>query len=120
MLPKASTYVRSYHGKTKWMYFLIEDDDRLEKYNTIWYKVSADVKKQFDSEPAYNKNFLKIKIKSHGGEVTDSYDKEIAKVDSNHTCFGVIRLDSALKKDENYYLQVFLKDLSSDYESDKE
>ena len=31
------------------MYFLIEDDD-LEKYNTIWDKVSADIKKEFDSE----------------------------------------------------------------------
>ena len=81
---------------------------------------------------------MKIKIKAHGGEVTDSYDKEIPKVDSNHTCLGVIRLNSALKKDENYYQQVFLKeckciekkvvrhingnlnDFSSDYESDKE
>ena len=26
---------------------------------------------------------------------------------SNHTCFAVISLDSALKKDDNYYLQVF-------------
>ena len=30
-------------------------DDLLEKYNTIWYKVSADIKKESDSEPAYNK-----------------------------------------------------------------
>ena len=28
-------------------------------------KVSADIKKEFDSEPVYNKEFLKIKIKSH-------------------------------------------------------
>ena len=28
---------------------------------------------------------------------------------SNHTCLSVISLDSALKKDENYYTQVFLK-----------
>ena len=28
------------------MYFLIEDDDLLEKYNTIWAKVSADIKKK--------------------------------------------------------------------------
>ena len=27
--------------------FLIEDDDLLEKYNTIWNKVSADIKKEF-------------------------------------------------------------------------
>ena len=30
-------------------------------------------------------------------------------MDSNHTCLAVISLDSALKKDENYYLQVFFK-----------
>ena len=28
------------------MYFFIEDDDLLEKYNTIWDKVSADIKKK--------------------------------------------------------------------------
>ena len=27
MLPKTSADVKSYNGKTKWMYFLIEDDD---------------------------------------------------------------------------------------------
>ena len=27
MLPKTSTYVNSYDGKTKWMYFLTENDD---------------------------------------------------------------------------------------------
>ena len=45
--------------------FLIKDDDLLEKYNTIWDKVSADVEKEFDSNPVYNKNYLKTKIKSH-------------------------------------------------------
>ena len=61
------------------MYFLIEDDDLLEKYNTIWDKVSANIKKEFDSEPVYNKEFLKTKIKSHGDEVTDFYDKKILR-----------------------------------------
>ena len=28
---------------------------------------------------------------------------KIPKVDSNHTCLAVISLDSALKKDKNYY-----------------
>ena len=50
----------------------------IEKYlgYIIWHKVSADTKKEFDSEPAYNKNFLKIKIKCHCDEVTDLYDKK--------------------------------------------
>ena len=42
ILPKISTYVKRYDGQTKWMYFLIEDDDLLEKYNTTWDKVNAD------------------------------------------------------------------------------
>ena len=92
------------------MYFLIEDDDLLEKYNTIWDKVSAHIKK---GQRACQQNFfLKIKIKSHGDEVTDFYDKEIPKVDSNHPCLAVISLDSTLNKDENYYPQEFLKECS--------
>ena len=83
MLPKTSAYFKSQDGQTKWMYFLIGYDDLLEKSNTIWDKVSADEKKKgFDSEPVYNKNFLKTKIKSHGDEVTNFYDKEIPKLDS--------------------------------------
>ena len=56
--------------------FLIEDDD-LKKYNTIQDKVNADIKIEFDSEPVYNKYYLKTTIKPHGDEVTDFYDKKI-------------------------------------------
>ena len=79
MLSNTSTYIKSYDGQTKWMYFLIEDDDLLEKYNTIWDKVSADIKKNIDSEPVYNKEFLKTKTKSHGNEVTDFFDKNFLR-----------------------------------------
>ena len=47
MLPKKTAYVKRYDGQTKWMYFLVEDYDLLEKYNTIWNKVSANIKKKF-------------------------------------------------------------------------
>ena len=91
------------------MYFFIEDDDLLKKYDTIWNKVSADIAKEFDSKLVYNKEFLKAKIESHGNEVTDFYDKKVPKEDSNHTCLAVITLDTALKKNDNYHPQVFLK-----------
>ena len=79
MFPKTSAYVKSYDGQTKWMYFLIADDDLLEKYNTIWDKVSDDMKKGYDSKLVYNKEFLKTKIKSHGDENADFYDKKNSK-----------------------------------------
>ena len=66
------------------MFFLTENDELLEQYNTIWDKVSADIKKEFDSEPVSNKNFMKSKVKSHSNEVRDFYNKKILKVASNY------------------------------------
>ena len=43
MLLKTSTYVKSYDGKTKWMYFSIENGDLLKNFNIIWDKVSVEV-----------------------------------------------------------------------------
>ena len=51
-----------------------------------------------NSKPVYNKKLLKIKIKSYGDLVTDFCDKEIPKVNFNHTCLAVISLDSAFRK----------------------
>ena len=45
MVTEKSGHVKSYDEQTKWMYFLIEDDDLLEKYNTFWDKVMADIQK---------------------------------------------------------------------------
>ena len=47
ILPKASAYVENFDGQTKWMYFSSEDDDLLEKFKTIWDKLSGDLKKNF-------------------------------------------------------------------------
>ena len=65
-----------------------------------------DIKNRIYSDPNYNKEFLNTKIESVGDEVTD----KVPKVDSNHTCLAVISFYSALRKDENSYPQVFLKD----------
>ena len=110
ILPKTSAEVEIYDGQTKWMHFVIEDDYLLETYNTIWDKARADIKKNLITSLSIIKIFSKIKIKSHGNEVTDFFDKKTPKVNSNHTCLAVISLDFALKKNENYYLQVFLKE----------
>ena len=61
-----------------------------------------------NSESVYNKNYLKTKIKSHGDEVTDFRNKKI--LSQTHTCLAVVSLDSPLKKDNKYNLQVFLKE----------
>ena len=49
----------NYDGQTKLMYFLIEDDDLLDKYNILRNKVSTDIETEFDSEFFYNKKIGK-------------------------------------------------------------
>ena len=44
----------------------------------------------------------------YGDEATDFLNEEMAKVDSNYTCLAVIEIDFILKKNENYYPQIFL------------
>ena len=61
MLPITSTCVKSCDEQTKWMFFWIKDNDLLETYNTIWDKVSVDIKTEFDSKPLYSKEYLKKK-----------------------------------------------------------
>ena len=64
ILQKASAYLKRYDGHTKWIHFMIEDDDLLEKDNTSWNKVSADIKKEFDSEPVFNSFFFENQNKT--------------------------------------------------------
>ena len=47
MVSKISTFGKGYAGETKWMNFLIKDDDLLKKCN-IWNKVSNNIKKEID------------------------------------------------------------------------
>ena len=66
--------------------------------------------KKINSKPVYNEKILKTKVKSYGDKAADYHGKEIPKAGSDCTCLAVITIDSALKEDENYYPQSFLKE----------
>ena len=75
-----------------------------DKYNDICNKVRNSTEKELDSEPVYNKTFLKTKIKSYGYKATYFYDREMLNSESNHNCLVTIsnnlnnNLFSSLKK----------------------
>ena len=46
ILLKTRAYAKSYDGQTKLMYFLIKNNNLLKIFNTIWDKVSVDIKKK--------------------------------------------------------------------------
>ena len=49
------------------------------------------------------------KKKTYSDETTEFHDKEMTKVGSDYICPAVINVNSALKKDRDYYPQLFLK-----------
>ena len=53
---------------------------------------------------------MKTTTKYYDDEVRYIHDEETLKAGSDYTCLLVINVDSALKKDENYYSQAFLKE----------
>ena len=78
-------YLKGYDGETKWVYFLIEDDDLLKKYSDNWNKVSNNINEDFDSKLICNEKILRTKINSYGDDVTNFRNKIIPEAGSNYT-----------------------------------
>ena len=59
--------------KTKYLSFLIKDDELLEKYNEVWKRVKHSLRREFDIEPVDNEKYLKAKIKSFNGKINTKF-----------------------------------------------
>ena len=71
-LPKMTEYRKDF-DETKYIYFLIKDDELLEQYNEIWEKLKNSLKKELGSNPIYNEKYLKAKIKSYNGKINANF-----------------------------------------------
>ena len=56
-----SAYWRGF-DETRYMSFLIKDEELFEKCSETWKKVSKNNKKEFDNEPVCCEKYLKTKI----------------------------------------------------------
>ena len=67
--------------------------------------------KKIDSQPVYNKDYLKTKIKSSNGKInTNFYSNKIPKEGSQCICLSVILIDSVYGKAKSYIPQVLLEE----------
>ena len=59
---------------------------------------------EFNSEPVYNKKYLKTKIKSFEGKInTNFYGNKMAKEVSECICQSLILINSVYRTGKNYY-----------------
>ena len=97
-------------NETKYLYFLIKNDELLEKYNEIWTKVKNSIKKEFNSEPGYNEKYLKTKIKSYKWTInTNFHNNKIPKEDSQCICLSVALINCFFRRGKKHYPQMFLE-----------
>ena len=64
--------------ESKYMSFLIKDDELLEKYNEISKKKKKfenSIKKELNSEPVYNRKYLKAKITSYNEKINTKFSQ---------------------------------------------
>ena len=95
--PKMSAYSRDF-DETKYISFLIKNNELLEKYNEIWKKVKNSLKKEFNSKPVHNEKYLKPKIKSYNGKInTNFHNNKIPRESSKFICLSVILIDSVFR-----------------------
>ena len=72
-------------------------------------KLKFCLKKEFNSEPIYNDEYVKTKIKTYNDRVYANFRyNKIPKDNEHFTCLSVILSDSILvNSDKEYYPQIF-------------
>ena len=74
-------------------------------------KVKNRKRKELDSEPVYNENYLKAKVKSYNGKINTNFHNNIMpKEGSDCICLSVILIDSVFRTSKNCYPQVLLEE----------
>ena len=69
MLKKLDLKIRRDIDQSKYISFLIKDDELQENIIEFGKKVENNITKEFGSEPVYNEKYLKAKIKSCNGKI---------------------------------------------------
>ena len=68
-----SGYITYFDNDGKNMSFKIEDDCVLVKYNDIWIKIKKTIDIKFHSKGVYHENYIKTKVKTFNGVVTQFF-----------------------------------------------
>ena len=89
-------------------FFLVYDQEVLNKYNKIWDKIKDSFGKRLDSEPVYNDKYIKSEISLYS---INFYDTKMLIENKRYICLFVILLDSIFANlHKEYYSQIFLKE----------
>ena len=93
-----------------------DSNEFLERYTSIWEKISDLVSKKFDSDPIYNKKYINTKIRLYNNDIKTNFsninNKNNKSPEKNklYKCISLISLDSIIKINKKYYPQTLLQE----------
>ena len=105
-----SGYIKYFENGGENMSFLIKDDEVWDKYNKIWDVIKDKLRIKFHSEPVYEYEYLKAKVKEFDGVIkTNFLGNDMPNENMYYTCIACITIDSIMNIDKKNHLQVYLE-----------
>ena len=96
-------YIKKYfENGGKNMFFVIKDDDVLDKYNEIWDKIKGILSIEFHSMPVYDEQYIKAKVRKFNSVITTNIlSDEVPKENEHYSCIACITIDSVMRMEKN-------------------
>ena len=92
------------------MSFKIEEESVYLKYADIWNKVKSILNVKFHSQPIYDEEYIKFKVKTFNNTINTLFSRDqIPKKRVHYVCISAICIDSELRTDKKNYPQVYLE-----------
>ena len=70
ILPQINGYMKYFESGGKNMYFMIKNDDVLDKYNETWNNIKNTLNIKFHSMPVYDEKYIKAKVREFNVVIT--------------------------------------------------
>ena len=110
ILPQMIGYIKYFENGKRNMFFVIKDDDLLDKYIKIWDKIKETLSIKFHSMPVYDEKYIKAKVREFNGVIkTNFLGDKIPRESMHYTCIACITIDSVLTMEKKNYRQVYLE-----------
>ena len=91
-------YIKYFENSGKNMYFMVKDDNVLDKYNKIWDNI------KFHSMPVYDKTYIKPKVREFEGKTkTNVFGNKVPKENMHYVCIACITVDSIRRMDKKNF-----------------
>ena len=95
------------------MSFTVNNKQLLKIYNETWEKFEKLMRIDFESKTVYgdDEKYIKTKIKIYAGSmITSFHNKKMPKEKAPCKFLSITMLDSLIKANEKYYLQIVLQE----------